>query len=207
MHSRYESGLSVCGWAPVAGVDEAGRGSCAGPLTAAACILPHDDVPELAGLNDSKQLTPRRREELYEVICAVAVSWSVAHIPAADVDHMGVGPANYLAMVRAVEGLEVPARFVLADGFRPAGITVRCVGCIGGDAHVASIAAASVLAKVSRDRIMVELDARYPGYGFAEHKGYGTKKHMDAVRRLGGSPEHRYSYSNVAAAHSEYTGK
>ena len=199
-----EAALTAAGYGPVAGVDEAGRGSCAGPLTAAACILPDREIPELAGLDDSKRLSPRRREELFTTITTVAVTWSVVHIPAPEIDAERVSAANYRAMVEAVAGLGITPGFVLADGFRPVGIQLPCVGCIGGDGRIRAIAAASILAKVSRDRLMVELDRDYPGYGFAVHKGYGTQAHMAAVRRHGASPVHRYSYGNVACAQAEF---
>lgn len=195
-----ESALERSGLGPVAGVDEAGRGACAGPLTVAACVLGARAHAALADLDDSKKLTERRREELFPKIQRLALAWSVVSIDAAEVDRIGVHVANIEGMRRAVAGLGMTPGYVLTDGFRVPGLPVPSLPVIGGDATAACIAAASVLAKVSRDRLMVQLDETIPGYGFAVHKGYSTRAHSAAMTALGPSSEHRMSYANVAAA-------
>lgn len=200
----YEVALHRAGLGPVAGVDEAGRGACCGPVTVAACILPDRIIPELATLTDSKQLSAAARERLFPLIRDRALAWSVVSVPASEIDARGIQRANLTGMRRAVAGLDVRPGYVLTDAFRVPGLTVPHLPVIGGDAAARCIAAASVLAKVTRDRMMVDLDVRYPDYGLAAHKGYGTKAHLAAVRRHGGTPEHRYTYANVAAAHAEW---
>lgn len=200
----YEVALSKAGLGPVAGVDEAGRGACCGPMTIAACVLPDRVVPELDKLTDSKKLTAAARERLFPVIQEAAVAFSVVHISAAAIDARGVQHANTSGMRRAVAGLDVAPGYVLTDALKVPGLSAPQLPMIGGDAAARCIAAASVLAKVSRDRIMVEMDARLPGYGLAGHKGYGTKEHAAAIAKLGASGEHRMSYANVAQAHAEY---
>ncbi|OZC41210.1 ribonuclease HII [Rhodococcoides fascians] len=195
-----ESALERNGLGPVAGVDEAGRGACAGPLTVAACILGSRAHTALADLDDSKKLTERRREELFPRIKKLALAWSVVFVDAAEVDQIGVHVANIEGMRRAVAGLGLTPGYVLTDGFRVPGLPVPSLPVIGGDATAACIAAASVLAKVSRDRLMVQMDTDIPGYGFAVHKGYSTRAHSTAMTTLGPSREHRMSYANVAAA-------
>ncbi|HET8994678.1 MULTISPECIES: ribonuclease HII [unclassified Rhodococcus (in: high G+C Gram-positive bacteria)] len=198
-----ESTLLRCGLGPVAGVDEAGRGPCAGPLVIAACILESKPHPSLDRLDDSKKLTEKTREELYDAIVRRALAWSVVEVPADEVDAIGIHVANIEGMRRAVAGLLVAPGYVLTDGFRVPGLPAPSLPVIGGDGAASCIAAASVLAKVTRDRIMVGLDRTYPGYGFAIHKGYSTAVHMAALRELGPSPEHRRSWANVAAACGE----
>lgn len=195
-----ESALLRCGLGPVAGVDEAGRGACAGPLVVAACVLGPKPYAALAGLDDSKRLTEKAREELFPVIKRLAVAWSVVEIPAPEIDRIGVHVANIEGMRRAVAGLTVAPGYVLTDGFRVPGLPAPSLPVIGGDAAAACIAAASILAKVTRDRTMVALDDELPGYGFAGHKGYSTPVHTAALNALGPSREHRMSYANVAAA-------
>ncbi|MFC9517145.1 ribonuclease HII [Nocardiaceae bacterium NPDC056970] len=195
-----ESALVRSGLGPVAGVDEAGRGACAGPLVVAACVLGPKPHAALARLDDSKKLTEKVRDELFPVIKRLAVAWSVVEIPAAEIDRIGVHVANIEGMRRAVAGLTVAPGYVLTDGFRVPGLPAPSLPVIGGDAAAACIAAASILAKVTRDRTMVELDDELPGYGFAGHKGYGTAVHTAALNELGPCREHRMSYSNVAAA-------
>lgn len=195
-----ESALDRSGLGPVAGVDEAGRGACAGPLTVAACILGPKPSASLADLDDSKKLTEKRREQLFPKIKKLAVAWSVVFIEAEEIDRIGVHVANIEGMRRAVAGLGMTPGYVLTDGFRVPGLPAPSLPVIGGDATAACIAAASVLAKVSRDHVMVEMDARIPGYGFAVHKGYSTKSHARAMRALGPCDEHRMSYANVSAA-------
>ncbi|UQX09762.1 ribonuclease HII [Candidatus Mycobacterium methanotrophicum] len=192
-----ESALYRGGLGPVAGVDEVGRGACAGPLVVAACVLGPGRLERLAALDDSKKLTEKTREQLYPLICRYAVAYHVVFIPSSEVDRRGVHVANIEGMRRAVAGLSVRPGYVLSDGFRVPGLPAPSLPVIGGDAAAACIAAASVLAKVSRDRVMVAMDADHPGYGFAEHKGYSTIAHSAALTELGPCPEHRYSFVNV----------
>ncbi|MFI6867141.1 ribonuclease HII [Nocardia sp. NPDC050406] len=192
-----ESALIRSGLGPVAGVDEAGRGPSAGPLVIAACLLPPKPLPALAGLDDSKKLTEAVREELFPVIQRVALAYRVVVVPAWEIDAIGIHVANIEGMRRAVAGLDPAPGYVLSDGFRVPGLPVPSLPVIGGDASAACIAAASVLAKVTRDRMMVELDKQFPGYGFAAHKGYNTPEHNEALERLGPTSEHRRSWRNV----------
>ena len=192
-----EAALYRGGLGPVAGVDEVGRGACAGPLVIAACVLGPNRMDSLSALDDSKKLTAKAREELFPVIRRYALAYHVVHIPAAEVDRRGVHAANIEGMRRAVAGLPVRPGYVLSDGFRVPGLPVPSLPVVGGDAAAACIAAASVLAKVSRDRLMVAMDDRHPGYGFAEHKGYSTAAHGAALADLGPCPEHRRSFINV----------
>nr|WP_226887225.1 ribonuclease HII [Nocardia brasiliensis] len=192
-----EAALIRSGLGPVAGVDEAGRGPCAGPLVVAACLLAPKAYDKLAGLDDSKKLTESVREELYPVILRLSLAWNVVVIPAWEIDSIGIHVANIEGMRRAVAGLGERPGYVLTDGFRVPGIPVPSLPVIGGDAAAACIAAASILAKVTRDRMMVELDEQFPGYGFASHKGYNTPDHIAALHRLGPSDEHRRSWRNV----------
>jgi ribonuclease HII len=188
------------GLSPVAGVDEAGRGACAGPLVVAACVLQPADAVALAGLTDSKLLTPARREHYHDLITSRAVACSVVVIPPDEVDALGVHVANLEGMRRAVAGLAVHPGYVLTDGFRVPGLTAPNMAVIGGDRVAACVAAASVLAKVTRDRIMGRLHERVPWYGFGEHKGYCTSEHNAALLAHGPCGEHRFSYVNVALA-------
>lgn len=197
---KWESALNRHHLGPVAGVDEAGRGACAGPLVVAACILPQAPVRDLQELNDSKKLSPKKREILFPVIKREAVSWSVIVISAEDIDRDGVHRANIEGMRRAVAALMHTPGYVLSDGFSVPGLPIPSLPMIGGDGNAACIAAASVLAKVTRDHGMVELDTEFPGYGFAGHKGYGTRAHQEALVSLGPCPEHRLSYANVQRA-------
>lgn len=192
-----ESALIRSGLGPVAGVDEAGRGPCAGPLVVAACLLAPKAYTSLAGLDDSKKLTESAREELFPIIKRVALAWKVIVVPAWEIDSIGIHVANIEGMRRAVAGLDPVPGYVLTDGFRVPGIPVPSLPVIGGDATAACIAAASVLAKVTRDRMMVQLDEQFPGYGFAGHKGYNTPEHTEALQRLGVTSEHRRSWRNV----------
>lgn len=188
------------GLGPVAGVDEAGRGACAGPLVVAACVLRPSDAVALAGLTDSKLLTPARRAHFHDLIIARAVARSVVVIPPEEVDGLGLHVANLEGMRRAVAGLPVHPGYVLSDGFRVPGLTAPNLAVIGGDRAVACVAAASVLAKVTRDRIMGQLHERLPWYGFADHKGYCTPEHTAALLAHGPSGAHRFGYVNVATA-------
>jgi ribonuclease HII len=188
------------GLGPVAGVDEVGRGACAGPLVVAACVLRVADAAVLAGLTDSKLLTAARREYYYDLIISRAVARSVVVIPPEEVDERGVHAANLEGMRRAVAGLAVQPGYVLTDGFGVPGLTAPNLAVIGGDRAAACVAAASVLAKVTRDRIMVELHERIPRYGFGEHKGYCTPEHNASLLAHGPCSEHRFSYLNVLRA-------
>ncbi len=192
-----ESALYRSGLGPVAGVDEVGRGACAGPLVVAACVLGPNRLESLAGLDDSKKLTEKARADLFPVIRRYALAYHVVFIPAAEVDRRGVHAANIEGMRRAVAGLPVRPGYVLSDGFRVPGLPMPSLPVIGGDAAAACIAAASVLAKVSRDRLMVAMDSEHPGYGFAEHKGYSTPAHGAALAERGPCSQHRHSFINV----------
>ena len=192
-----ESALHRSGLGPVAGVDEVGRGACAGPLVVAACVLGPNRLESLAGLDDSKKLTEKARERLFPLICRYAMAYHVVFIPSTEVDRRGVHVANIEGMRRAVAGLSVRPGYVLSDGFRVPGLAVPSLPVIGGDAAAACIAAASVLAKVSRDRLMVAMESDHPGYGFAVHKGYSTAAHSAALNELGPCHEHRRSFINV----------
>ena len=204
---RRESGLYALeralqrrGFRHVAGADEAGRGACAGPLVAAAAILPEGKRGEIDELADSKLLTPAARERVYEQVAARALAWSVMIIPATEVDARGLHVCNLAAMRRALASLQTQPEYVLTDGFPVDGLGVPGLAVWKGDRIAACVAAASVLAKVTRDRIMVEMDGQFPGYGFAVHKGYITDEHSAALLRHGPCAEHRFSYVNVAAA-------
>lgn len=174
------------------GVDEAGRGPLAGPVCAAAVILPQNC--EIPGLNDSKKLTEKKREALFDVICAAAVSYGIAFATVEEIEEYNILNATFMAMNRAIAMLDPEPELALIDGNRNTGIQIpsRCV--IGGDGKCADIAAASVLAKVTRDRYMLQMAELYPQYGFEKHKGYGTKAHYEAIRAYGPSPIHRPSF-------------
>lgn len=189
---ELEAKYRADGYAVICGVDEAGRGPLSGPVFAAACILPDGFV--IPGLDDSKKLTEKKREALFDVICREAVAYSIAYATPEEIDEMNILNADMLAMRRAVEGLSVHPNLALVDGNIARDFLIPAIPVIKGDALSCSIAAASILAKVSRDRICLEHDRLYPAYGFAKHKGYGTKAHMDALRRLGPCPIHRRSF-------------
>jgi len=191
--------LLDAGLAPIAGVDEAGRGACAGPLLVAAVILRDPFAPELSLLRDSKELSARIREELYEIIAQQSLAISVVEISSEEVDERGVHIANLEGMRRAVQGLSTMPGFVLTDGYAIPGLGLPTLGVWKGDQVVASISAASIVAKVSRDRLMREADLQFPEYGFARHKGYGTASHSAALAANGPCRIHRRSFSNVAA--------
>lgn len=200
----YEVALEKAGLGPVAGVDEAGRGACFGPVTIAACILPPRPIPALEGLTDSKQLTPRKRELLYDAIVHASLAHSVVHIPAQVIDRRGIQHANLDGARMAIAALGVTPGYVLIDAFRVPGLVCPQLPVVGGDYTARCIAAASVLAKVSRDRLVSEMARDFPEYGLDGHKGYSTAAHMDAVRRHGASREHRYSYANVRLANEVF---
>ena len=180
------------GYKYVCGIDEAGRGPLCGPVFAAACILPLD--LEIEGLNDSKKLTEKKREKLFDVIKEKAVAYCIASASVEEIDATNILEADLLAMRRAIDGLSVTADFALIDGNINRDFQIDSAAVIKGDATSMSIAAASILAKVARDRICIDLDREYPQYGIAKHKGYGTKAHMDALRQYGPSPIHRKKF-------------
>ena len=188
----YEREAFDAGIKLVCGVDEAGRGPLAGPVCAAAVILPPG--LEIPGLNDSKKLTDKKRRELYDIMIEQAVSYSIAFASEQEIDEINILQATFLAMERAIQKLSPQPELVLIDGNRTKdfGLPVRTI--VKGDSLSASIAAASILAKVTRDRLMEEYDAQYPQYGFAVHKGYGTKRHYAALREYGPSPIHRKTF-------------
>ncbi len=188
---EYEREVRAEGYAFVCGVDEAGRGPLAGNVVAAAVILP--DGLEIEGLNDSKKLSEKKREALYGVITEKAI-YSIAWATPAEIDELNILNATMLAMRRAVQGLSEKADFALIDGNCARGFEIPTRTVVGGDAKSMSIAAASILAKVTRDRQCLALDEKYPEYGFAGHKGYPTKAHMQRVAELGPCPEHRRSF-------------
>ncbi|TDC59536.1 ribonuclease HII [Actinomadura sp. GC306] len=198
MH-RYERALEHAGFSPVAGVDEAGRGACAGPLVVAAVML-RGGRRRIEGLTDSKLLTPGRREELYTEITERAQAWSAVVVPCHDIDRLGLHRCNVTGMRRALAALDEQPAYVLSDGFPVPGLSVPGLAMVKGDQVAACVAAASIVAKVTRDRIMVDLHERYPDYGFDLHKGYVTRAHGRALAAHGPCPEHRFSYVNVGRA-------
>lgn len=188
----YEKRAGERGFTAVCGIDEAGRGPLAGPVCAAAVILPPDcDIP---GLNDSKKLSEKKREALFPVIQEKALAFGIGWATAEEIDRVNILQATFLAMARAVEALPAPADYALVDGNRMPPLPIPGETIVKGDATSASIAAASILAKVSRDRLLRRLDEEHPEYGFAKHKGYGTKAHYEAIRKYGLLPEHRRSF-------------
>ena len=189
---ELESEIASEGFSTVCGVDEAGRGPLAGPVCAAAVVLPQG--LEITGLNDSKKLSEKRREALFDVIIENALYYSVASASVEEIEEHNILGATYIAMNRAISGLDCEIALALIDGNRSEKISYPCRCIIGGDGKCASIAAASILAKVTRDRLMLELDREYPQYDFARHKGYGTKAHYIALREHGISPVHRPSF-------------
>lgn len=189
----HEKEAQSRGFQVVAGVDEAGRGPYAGPIVAAAVVLRQS----IEGVNDSKQLSHEEREALFEIIANGGHGIGIAVVGVEFIDQQGIQPANYHAMAQAVAQLDPAPEFLLVDGFRIPGMRLPQKPLIKGDALSQSIAAASIIAKVTRDRIMLEMDVRYPGYGFARHKGYGTAEHCRRIRELGPCPIHRMSWAPV----------
>ena len=189
---QLEQELIDAGYANVCGVDEAGRGPLCGPVVAAACILPMGLV--IDGLNDSKKLSPKKRDKVFDLIRENAIAYCIAEASVEEIDRLNILEATLLAMRRAIDGLSVPADFALIDGNVSRDFQLPARAVIGGDAKSPSIAAASILAKVTRDRMCEELDRLYPQYGIAKHKGYGTKVHMDALRAHGPAPIHRKQF-------------
>jgi ribonuclease HII len=194
-----EDQLYAAGISPLAGVDEAGRGACAGPLVVASVILRDPHATELAQVRDSKELSEKNREDLFDVVISAALSLSVVIISNEEIDARGVHAANLDGMRRAVQGLEVTPAYVLTDGYAIEGLALPNLAVWKGDQVVTCISAASIIAKVTRDRIMRELDLTYPEYGLASHKGYITKVHSEALVKYGVTPIHRRSFSNIAA--------
>ena len=191
--------LHNAGISPIAGVDEAGRGPCAGPLVIAAVILKDPNAPELSDVRDSKEVSERKREALFDVIMNIAESVSVIVVPPSEIDERGVHAANLDGMRRAVKGLSIEPAYVLTDGYAIEGLAIPNVAVWKGDQVVTAISAASIIAKVTRDRMMIELDKKYPQYGFAKHKGYITAAHTKALTEHGPCIEHRKSFSNISA--------
>ncbi len=190
---ELEKALKIKGKNFICGVDEAGRGPLAGPVCAAAVILPDDLVIE--GLNDSKKLSEKKREALYDVIIENAISYSIAFGTLKEIEEYNILEATYIAMNRAIDGLDVKPDYALIDGNRvPKGIKIPCDTVVKGDSKSFSIAAASILAKVTRDRLMLQYDELYPEYNFKKHKGYGTKEHYEAINKFGVCDIHRLSF-------------
>jgi len=191
--------LTNAGISPIAGVDEAGRGACAGPLVIASVVLNDPFAPELAVVRDSKEIPENKRDAVFDLIHQVAASVSIVIVPASEVDSRGVHAANLDGMRRAVQGLNVEPAYVLTDGYAIEGLGVPNLAVWKGDQVVVSISAASVIAKVTRDRIMRDMDIEFPLYGFAGHKGYITAAHTKALNEHGPCSQHRRSFANVAA--------
>jgi ribonuclease HII len=191
--------LTSAGISPIAGVDEAGRGACAGPLVIASVVLHDPFAAELAVVRDSKEIPESKRDAVFELIHRIAASVSVVIVPASEVDSRGVHAANLDGMRRAVQGLSIEPAYVLTDGYAIEGLGVPNLAVWKGDQVVVSISAASVIAKVTRDRIMREMDLEFPHYGFAGHKGYITAAHTKALNEHGPCAEHRTSFANVAS--------
>ena len=189
----YEKAAMESGFKLICGVDEAGRGPLAGPVCAAAVILPQDT--EIEGLNDSKKLSEKKREALYDVIKEKAVAYAIAFGTLEEIEEFNILEATFIAMNRAIDELPIKSDFALIDGNRvPKGMKIPCETVVKGDAKSSSIAAASILAKVTRDRLLLEYDKEYPQYNFKKHKGYGTKEHTDLILEYGPCPIHRMSF-------------
>jgi ribonuclease HII len=196
----FERVLQRCGFPRVAGADEAGRGACAGPLVVAAVVLPPGRRGEVPGLADSKLLSPEARERAYAEVVVRALAWSVVVVPAAQVDRWGLHVMNLRAMRQAVARLDPEPSYVLTDGFPVAGMPAPSLAVWKGDRVAACVAAASVVAKVTRDRMMLAMHDDFPQYDFGRHKGYVTPEHSAALTAHGPCPQHRFSYVNVRAA-------
>jgi ribonuclease HII len=194
-----EQTLFNAGIVNIAGVDEAGRGPCAGPLVVAAVILKDPFSNELSQVKDSKELTEAKREQLFEIIIENCIDYNIVEITPDEIDQLGLHKCNIEGMRRAVMGLKTSAEYVLTDGYPIPGLTIPNLSVWKGDRVAISISAASILAKVYRDRIMIELDKKYPNYGLASHKGYITALHTDAIKKYGVLPIHRKSFANISA--------
>ena len=197
--AAIESQLIDAGISPLAGVDEAGRGACAGPLVIASVILRDPFAEELSAVRDSKDVSEKERENLFELLVEKAAAISTIIVPPAEVDERGVHAANLDGMRRAVQGLSITPAYVLTDGYAIDGLGIANLAVWKGDQVAHCISAASIIAKVTRDRIMRELDTQYPDYGFAKHKGYITAAHTTALNQHGPCIEHRRSFANIAA--------
>ena len=189
---EFEQQAAAKGYSAICGVDEAGRGPLAGPVCAAAVILPENTV--IDGVNDSKKLSEKKREALFDVICETARSYSIAYASVEEIEEFNILNATMLAMKRAVEGLDVKVDYAMIDGNRTPDLEIESEFIIKGDAKSMSVACASILAKVSRDRLLYEYAKDYPQYGFEKHKGYGTKAHTEALKEYGPCPYHRMSF-------------
>ncbi len=196
---KIESTLIASGIKQIAGVDEAGRGPCAGPLVIAAVVLKDPFAKELSKVRDSKELSEKVREELFDVVIEQALSYSIIDISVEEIDKFGLHKSNLEGMRRAINSLDIAPDYVLTDGYPIEGLAIPNLAVWKGDQVAISISAASILAKVYRDRVMIKLDAKYPGYGFAKHKGYITAAHTKALGELGVSEIHRKSFANIAA--------
>lgn len=201
---RIEDTVFAHGLTTIAGADEAGRGSCAGPLVAAAVAINQESISklasviDLAGGLDSKKFTEERREEIFDLVVHSVVAHEIVEISAKEIDAHGLQEMNLSAMRRAISQLKAPLEYVLTDGYPIKGLDIPSLAVWKGDAVSVAVGSASIIAKVARDRIMVALDEEFPGYGFAQHKGYSSPGHMKAIERLGLTPIHRRSYSNIA---------
>ena len=193
-----EKQLLAAGITKIAGVDEAGRGPCAGPLVIASVILKDPRSDSLSEIRDSKELTPTKRERLFDVVIEQSLSYSIIEVTVEEIDSLGLHKCNIEGMRRAINALAIEPEYVLTDGYAIPGLVTPNLAVWKGDQVAISISAASILAKVYRDRIMIKLDKNYPGYGLAGHKGYITKSHTDAIKELGVLPIHRKSFSNIA---------
>jgi ribonuclease HII len=197
--TAIEQTLRAAGMKNIAGVDEAGRGPCAGPLVVAAVILKDPFSPQLSEVRDSKALTTAKRERLYDVIRSESLALSIIEISHEEIDQRGLHKSNLEGFRRAISALTIQPDYVLTDGYAIEGLDMPALGIWKGDQVAISISAASIIAKVYRDRVMIEMDALYPGYGFAAHKGYSSAAHTAAMKTLGITPIHRKSFANVAA--------
>ena len=197
--SGIEAVLRASGISRIAGVDEAGRGPCAGPLVVAAVILNDAESGNLATVRDSKLLSKKVREELYESIIGESMTYSIIEISPNEIDALGLHKSNLEGMRRAINSLAISPEYILTDGYAIEGLAIPNLAVWKGDQVALSISAASILAKVYRDRIMIEMDSKFPGYGFAQHKGYITAAHSNALKQLGACGIHRHSFSNISA--------
>jgi len=194
-----EEKLIAAGMSTIAGVDEAGRGACAGPLVVAALILKDPKSVALKEVRDSKELTAQKREELFDLVISESMSYAIIEISPTEIDAIGLHKSNLEGMRRAIHALKTEPQYILTDGYRIDGLSAPSLAVWKGDQVAITISAASILAKVHRDRIMDKLDEQYPGYGFAAHKGYVTRSHEKSLSELGVSEVHRRSYANIAA--------
>jgi ribonuclease HII len=194
-----EEKLIAAGMSTIAGVDEAGRGACAGPLVVAATILKDPKSVALEEVRDSKELTAQKREELFDLVISESITYAIIEISPTEIDSIGLHKSNLEGMRRAIHALKTEPQYILTDGYRIDGLSAPSLAVWKGDQVAITISAASILAKVHRDRIMDKLDEQYPGYGFATHKGYVTRSHEKSLSELGVSEVHRRSYANIAA--------